>query len=86
MNEDGANDIQITQDDSVTPLQALLVEVHEISEGLSVAGFTDTMIAQIVAHMLSDAVMYRLGFGESDDEDDDDDEYDEDDLTDGTNP
>ena len=63
----------------VSPLKAMLIELHEIYEELVSIGFSEKAATQIVAHMVSDAVLYRSGYefdaeieidGEEDEDDD----------------
>jgi len=54
--------------DDVSPLRSLIVEIHEIYQELIDVGFSSSVAAQIVGHMLSVAV------GSRGDDDDDEDE------------
>ena len=57
--------------DDISPLRGLMAEVHEIYEELRYAGFEDNAAAQIIAHMLSDLMVYRAEYQAVDDEDED---------------
>ena len=58
-------------DDFSTPLQNMMVEVHEVYEELLVVGFPEAVAARIMANMLSDIVFDRNPFSVEDDDDDD---------------
>lgn len=60
-------------------LKTLVLESHEIYEELLYAGFPEKIALQIIAHMLTDVVLYREPY---DAEDDDDEDSHEDDDTD----
>jgi hypothetical protein len=66
----------------VSPLRGMTAELHEVYLELKAVGFPDPMIAQILANMLSDAILYRDEYG-PDNEDEDEDYDDEDDSVDG---
>lgn len=72
-------DAQLEADIYVSPLQYMAIEVHEVYRELERAGFPESQLVQIVAHMVSDAVFYR---GELISDEEDDDEEDEDELPD----
>lgn len=55
--------------EDISPLRGLMAEVHEIYEELRYAGFEDNASAQIIAHMLSDLMVYRAEYQAADDED-----------------
>jgi hypothetical protein len=78
---DAANDpaeIQLSADLYSSPLREMAVEVHEIYEELQAAGFPESVLAQIIAHIVSDTVLYRVEYVEDDeDEDEEDDDTDE---------
>lgn len=65
----------------VSPLKAMLIELHEVYEELVSIGFSEKAATQIVAHMVSDAILYRSGYDYDVEIEDDMDEDDED-LTD----
>lgn len=79
MDNEGENETQLDDFDFTTPLGSLAEELHEISVELKHAGFSDPMIAQIIAYTIVDAISNRPG---ADSDEDEDDEYDadEDDL------
>ena len=64
--------------DYVSPLHTMLTEIHEVYQELLLVGFPKSIAAQIVAHMIQDAMMYR-SVEEDDDDMDLEDESDEDD-------
>lgn len=72
------DETDLNPDIYTSPLTDMVVEIHEVYVELVDAGFPDSMIAQIISNMLSEAIMYRPG---KDDEDEDEDD-DEDDLED----
>lgn len=73
------SEIDVDSEDFSTPLQNMLVEAHEIHEELLAVGFSSAMVAQILAHMLSDAILNRnpISDEDEDEDDEDEDEYDE---------
>jgi len=82
MDEEGtANEVHL-EEGYISPLSVMAIEAHELAEELKVAGFPDRMVAQIIAHMLADAVLYRddtfeivtVDYDDEDEEDEDDDE------------
>jgi len=83
MADDDSSDTetQLAPDLYVSPLHELAVEVHEIYEELQAVGFPRDMLAEVVAHIITDTVLYRGMDGE--DEDDEDEDEDEDDGPDG---
>lgn len=78
MGEEDANEIQLDSDLFMSPLRTLAVESMELANELLDVGMPDALVAQILSHMLSDAVLYRTEYESDDDEDEDD----EDDLPD----
>lgn len=85
MDEEGTNDVQVEPDELfVSPLRVLTQEMHEVYLELLGSGFPEGMVAQILAQMLSEAILYRDGYAIVEIDDDDDDEDEDDDL-DGTN-
>jgi hypothetical protein len=86
MDDDATNEVPVTLEtgEYVTPLRVVALEAHEIYIELKQAGFPDTIIAQITAHMLTDAIYYHDGVAEFEEDDDDaDDYYNDDDNEDG---
>jgi hypothetical protein len=84
MEDDGTNEVQLDAGDAyVTPLRAVATEAHEIYLELKAAGFPESMMGQILGHMLSDAILYREEYTVVEVDDDDEDDDDEDDLEDG---
>lgn len=85
MDEDAANEVQVESGEGyISPLGVMAIEAHELYLELRKAGFPDSIIAQITAHMLSDAILYREE-QEADEFDDDEDDFyiDDDDDEDG---
>lgn len=84
MEDEGNNEVQIDAPEAFkSPLSVVAAEAHEIYLELKEAGFPESMMSHILAHMLSDAILYREEYTVV--EVDDDDEYDdEDDLDDGS--
>jgi hypothetical protein len=67
--------VALDLDGYTTPLRSVSLEIHEIYEELKDAGFPERVLVQIIAHMVSDTVLYRddlLMADEEDDEDEDD--------------
>lgn len=65
-------------EDHASPLNVMLLEIHEVFQELIKVGFDERIAAMIVAHMIQDAMLYRP----SDDEEDEDDINDEEDTDD----
>jgi hypothetical protein len=76
MSEDEAAETQLDAELFISPLKTVASEVHEIYLELEAAGFPEPMLAQILAHMLSDALLYREEYMGEDADDEDDDEGD----------
>ena len=55
-------------EDHASPLNVMLLEIHEVYQELLKVGFEDRIAAMVVAHMIQDAMLYRP----SDDEDEED--------------
>lgn len=83
MDEEANNEIQLEAQGFLSPLRVMATESHEIYLELKAVGFPDPMIAQILAHMVSEAVFYRSEYDSDEEDDDDDYDEDEDDLLDG---
>lgn len=64
---------KLDADLEMSPFRLLVTEAHEIYSELNAVGFPESATVQIIAHMLSDAVFSRLGYGEVAGEDEDDD-------------
>lgn len=59
----------------LSPLRSLITEFHEIYQELRAVGFTESVATDIVAQMISDAMVFRGGdeqFSEDFDYNDDD--------------
>lgn len=77
--EEEANEAALEALAFVSPLRGMTTELHEVYLELKAVGFPDPMIGQILANMLSEAILYRDAYGtDSEDEDEEDDEYDDD--------
>ena len=77
MDQESGNDFPVEEAEFISPLRAAAIEANELYIELQYAGFPDTVIAQILAHMLTDSALYSVEFGTDDDDDDyDDDEED----------
>ena len=94
MEEEGDNELQIHESEFLSPLGELAIELNEMSEELQMAGFTESMVAQIMANIISDAMANRPDYEEENDDEEgpgtirfffelNDDDEDEDNLDDG---
>jgi hypothetical protein len=52
-----------------SPLREMAVELHEIYTEFEAVGFPEKMLAHIIAHMASDALLYRSDYEDIDEED-----------------
>lgn len=82
MSEDGSNEVSLDAEDFLSPLKMVALEAHEVYLELKDAGFPEKMMQGIIAHMLSDAILYHAEF-EIVETEDDEDFYDDDDDEEG---
>lgn len=75
MGEEEQNELDLASEGYVSPLHVLGLSAHEIYLELKAVGFPDSILAQIIAHMLLDILD---GMPTEDDEESD--FYDEDDV------
>lgn len=76
MDEDAAPEVKVEPEEGyISPLGIMAIEAHEIYLELRKAGFPDSIIAQITAHMLTDQILYRESAEEADEYDDDEDDF-----------
>lgn len=76
MGEEDNTQLQVATDTFTTPLRGAVLEIHEIFEELEAVGFNESMCSQIVAHMLTETILYSDQYviiDEDEDEDGDDD-------------
>ena len=57
-----------------SPLRSIITELHEIYQELTFVGFPEKTATMLVAHMLTDVMLYRDINDNNDDESDDDDD------------
>lgn len=82
MNPDNSNFDQQTEIvTEITPLKALMIEMHELYTVLEEVGFTERQSSLIVAHQMSVALSNQLEHDDFED-DEDDEEWSEDEGTD----
>lgn len=75
INEPSA-EVQIDADLFTSPLRSVALEIHEIYEELQAVGFPERALVQIVAHIVSDTVLYKDDYIVDEDDEDDDEEGD----------
>lgn len=80
-DSDDFNEISVDISE-VTPLRVIALEVHELQRELEAVGFPPKLLAEVIAHLLFDLLLYRSGDPEEEAEFDED-EDEEDDLEDG---
>lgn len=74
MGEEDNTQLQLATDTYTTPLREAVLEIHEIYVELAAVGFSDTMSSQIIAHMLTETILYAEQYEVSDEEDEDGDD------------
>ena len=79
MGDEETAALQVATGTYTTPLREHILEIHEIFEELQVVGFDESMCSQIVAHMLTETILFPPEYSIEIDTDDDDD-YPEGDL------
>lgn len=73
MDED-TSQVQVESTAYSTPLRDTVAEIHEIYVELQAVGFNDAVSSQIVAHLLTEVVLYGPSYEVEFDTDDDEDE------------
>lgn len=81
MSEEPVEEPEATEfpEDHASPLNVMLLEIHEVYQELLKVGFEDRIAAMIVAHMIQDAMLYRPSDDEDEEDTNDEEDIDDDD-------